>query len=62
MEKEKLIELVGVSKSYDGENVLKNLDLYIRDNEFITLLGPSGCGKLLRCALLVVLSRRTPVG
>ncbi len=25
--------------------MLKNLNLYIRDKEFITLLGPSGCGK-----------------
>jgi len=36
---------VGVSKSYGTEQVLKNLDLYILDNEFVTLLGPSGCGK-----------------
>ena len=29
-----------------GENqVLDNLNMYIRDKEFITLLGPSGCGK-----------------
>lgn len=45
MKKEKLIELVGVTKSYGQEQILKNLDLYILDNEFITLLGPSGCGK-----------------
>ncbi len=42
---EKLIELKGISKSFDGEKVLNNIDLYIRDGEFITLLGPSGCGK-----------------
>ena len=41
----KLIELKGVSKSYDGEKVLDSINLYIRDGEFITLLGPSGCGK-----------------
>ena len=41
----KLIELVNVSKSFDGEPVLNNINLYIRDSEFITLLGPSGCGK-----------------
>ncbi len=45
MKKEKLIELVGITKSFGTEQVLKNLDLYILDNEFITLLGPSGCGK-----------------
>lgn len=41
----KLIELKGISKSYDGEKVIDGIDLYIRDKEFITLLGPSGCGK-----------------
>ena len=42
---EKLIELKGISKSYDNEPVIKNMNLYIRDGEFITFLGPSGCGK-----------------
>ncbi len=42
---EKLIELKGISKSYDGERVINSMDLYIRDGEFITFLGPSGCGK-----------------
>ena len=41
----KLIELKGISKSYDGERVIDGMNLYIRDKEFITLLGPSGCGK-----------------
>ena len=41
----KLIELKGISKSYDGEKVIDSMDLYIRDGEFMTLLGPSGCGK-----------------
>ncbi len=41
----KLIELKGITKSYDQDPVLKNINLYIRDGEFITLLGPSGCGK-----------------
>ncbi|MBP3606062.1 MAG: ABC transporter ATP-binding protein [Clostridia bacterium] len=41
----KLIELKGISKSFDEERVLKSINLYIRDGEFVTLLGPSGCGK-----------------
>ena len=45
MDKEILIRLNGISKSYDGETVLDNMDLEIHDKEFITLLGPSGCGK-----------------
>ncbi len=42
---EKIIELRGISKEYDGEQILNSINLYIRDNEFVTLLGPSGCGK-----------------
>ncbi|MBR6921530.1 MAG: ABC transporter ATP-binding protein [Clostridia bacterium] len=45
MEQTKIIDLKGISKSFDGEVVLDNIDLYIRDKEFVTLLGPSGCGK-----------------
>ena len=40
-----LIRLRSVSKSFDGEQVLSNIDLDIHDKEFVTLLGPSGCGK-----------------
>ena len=40
-----IIELHGISKSFDGESVLKNIDLVIKDKEFVTFLGPSGCGK-----------------
>ncbi len=45
MNKKPLIELVNVTKSYDGETVVDNLNLTIYENEFVTLLGPSGCGK-----------------
>ena len=41
----KIIELKNISKSFDGEKVLDNINLDIYDNEFITLLGSSGCGK-----------------
>ena len=45
MNNEKLIELRSISKSYDGEQVLRSINLDIHRKEFITLLGPSGCGK-----------------
>ena len=41
----RIIELVGVSKGYDGAQVIDNINFYVRKGEFVTLLGPSGCGK-----------------
>lgn len=40
-----IINLKNISVSFDGEQILKNLNLDIEDKEFLTLLGPSGCGK-----------------
>ena len=40
-----LIDLVDISKSYDGTAVLDELNLSVKENTFVTLLGPSGCGK-----------------
>ncbi len=40
-----LIDLVHISKTYDGTMVLDDLNLSVKENEFVTLLGPSGCGK-----------------
>lgn len=40
-----LIDLVHISKSFDGTMVLDDLNLSVKENEFVTLLGPSGCGK-----------------
>ena len=40
-----LIDLVHITKSFDGQLVLDDLNLTIHENEFVTLLGPSGCGK-----------------
>ncbi len=40
-----IIELKNISVSFDNERILENLNLSIRDGEFITFLGPSGCGK-----------------
>ena len=41
----KLIEFRNIVKSFDGQVVLKGVNLNINENEFVTLLGPSGCGK-----------------
>lgn len=47
-----LIELIDISKSFDGELVLDEFNLSIKENEFITLLGPSGCGKTTTLRIL----------
>ena len=45
MEGNPVIELKHISVAFDGEPILQDLNLSIRDGEFVTLLGPSGCGK-----------------
>ncbi|MBQ5883651.1 MAG: ATP-binding cassette domain-containing protein, partial [Clostridia bacterium] len=40
-----IIKLKNISISFDDEQIIDNMNLYIRDKEFITFLGPSGCGK-----------------
>ena len=48
----KLIDFIDITKSYNGNVVLDDLNLYIRENEFLTLLGPSGCGKTTTLRML----------
>ena len=45
------VEVKKLSFNYGKVEILKNLDLDIKDGEFMVLLGPSGCGKttLLNC-------------
>ena len=56
----KLIDIVNVSKSYGDNLVLDELNLYIRENEFLTLLGPSGCGKTTLLRILADLRAVIP--
>ncbi len=51
MEKE-FIHLSHISKSFDNDLILDDLDLVIKENEFMTLLGPSGCGKTTTLRIL----------
>ncbi len=40
-----IVSLKDVKVTFDGETILNNINLDIRDKEFVTFLGPSGCGK-----------------
>ena len=60
MEKdEKIIELIGVEKVFDGQTAVENFNLYVRKGEFITFLGPSGCGKSTLLNILGLLDNPT---
>lgn len=41
----KLLELKNITLDYEDDRILDNVNLYVKDKEFVTLLGPSGCGK-----------------
>jgi len=45
MEKRLLVKLENVSKKFDKNYIIKNLNLDIYEGEFLTILGASGCGK-----------------
>lgn len=40
-----IVSLQNINVSYGENSILENLNLEIKDKEFLTLLGPSGCGK-----------------
>lgn len=49
---ENIVQLKGVSKTFDETMALADMNLCIKKNEFVTLLGPSGCGKTTTLRLI----------
>lgn len=46
-----MLKLENITKSFDGKTILNNLNLEVKDNSILSIVGPSGAGKttLLRC-------------
>ena len=54
------VEYKNVTKKYDdGSEAVKELNLKIKDGEFLVLLGPSGCGKTTTMRMIAGLEDAT---
>lgn len=55
-----LVRLADVSKTYStGHTALRNINLAVKQGEFLSLLGPSGCGKSTLLRLIAGLAAPT---
>lgn len=52
-----MMEITGLSKSFNGKPAVADLSLRVEDNEYLTLLGPSGSGKTTLLRLLAGMER-----
>ncbi len=48
-----LLETKGLSKIYDGRQVVKNVDILVKRGEIVGLLGPNGAGKTTTFYMIV---------
>jgi len=54
-----VVKIRNVSRSFDGNRVLSNLDLDVRPGEFVSIVGKSGCGKSTLLRLIAGLDQPT---
>ncbi len=52
-----MMELRGLSKTYDGKPAIVDVSLLVENDEYLTLLGPSGSGKTTLLRLMAGLDR-----
>ncbi|NAX23303.1 ABC transporter ATP-binding protein [Vibrio sp. V39_P1S14PM300] len=51
------LKISQISKSFESKRILNDINLDIRQGEFLTLLGPSGCGKTTLLRIIAGLER-----
>ena len=51
----RLLEMNHIKKSFDGQEVLKDISIHVDEGEVLSIIGPSGSGKstMLRCATML---------
>lgn len=59
MEKRKMLELRGVTKKFDDNTVLDNINLEVETGSIVSILGPSGCGKTTLLNVILGLTELT---
>jgi len=47
------LEIIGLSKDYDGKAAVKNISFKLNQNEIIGILGPNGCGKTTTIGMIL---------
>jgi len=47
------VRILNVEKSFGSVKVIRNVDIEVRDGEFVVLVGPSGCGKSTLLRMIV---------
>ena len=53
------LEVIGLSKDYNGKNAVKQISFQVNQNEIIGILGPNGCGKTTTIAMILGLLKPT---
>ncbi len=53
------LEVIGLTKDYDGKNAVKNINFKVNQNEILGILGPNGCGKTTTIGMILGLLKPT---